>query len=60
MNKPTFKANFANGEGSIGNIEKFKTLDPLLRADLLKDWICELNELYDDAVKNMFSKREKK
>jgi hypothetical protein len=41
-NKPTFKWSFDCGEGSIGNLEAFRELDPLMRCDLLTDWIYEL------------------
>lgn len=42
--KPTLKWDLDNGEGSIGNTESFRQLDPLLRCDLLNDWIYELNK----------------
>ena len=41
--KPTFKWDLECGEGSIGNIEAFRQLDPLLRCDILTDWIADLN-----------------
>jgi len=57
--KLTLKADFFNGEGSIGNIEKWREHDPLLRADILNDWIYELSEEYNYAVENLFTKLEK-
>ena len=44
--KPTLKWDLDNGEGSIGNTEFFRQLDPLLRCDILNDWIYELNKEY--------------
>ena len=44
--KPTFKWDLDNGEGSIGNLDAFRQLDPLLRCDILTDWIYELNKEY--------------
>ena len=44
--KPTLKWDLDNGEGSIGNTESFRQLDPLLRCDILTDWIYELNKEY--------------
>ena len=52
--KPTLKANFANGEGEIGNLEKFnRENDALMRADLLQDWIGLLTHEYTKAVLEM-------
>jgi hypothetical protein len=54
MIKPTFKANFDSGEGSIGNLEKFREAhDGLMRADLLKDWIYFLEIEYQQALDDM-------
>lgn len=47
--KPTFKWNLDTGEGLIGNLEGFRQLPPLLRVNLLKDWIFQLEEEYNDA-----------
>jgi hypothetical protein len=49
MSKPTFKWNLDNGEGSIGNLEKFRLMDPLVRLDLLQDWIHDLSVEYKIA-----------
>lgn len=54
--KPTLKANFFTGEGCIGNIEKFRELDSLIRLDLLRDWIYELTNEYESASKELFYK----
>ena len=47
--KPTLKWDLENGEGSIGNIESFRQLDPLLRCDILTDWIYALNLEHEQA-----------
>lgn len=47
--KPTLKWDLDNGEGSIGNIESFRQLDPLLRCDILTDWIYDLNKEHEQA-----------
>lgn len=57
--KPTFRANFEMGEGSIGNLKNFRELDPLLRADLLQGWIHDLSIEYAKAVDEAFPSMEK-
>jgi hypothetical protein len=47
--KPTFKWDLENGEGSIGNLDAFRQLDPLLRCDILTDWIYDLNKEHEQA-----------
>lgn len=54
--KPTFKWRLDDGEGSIGNLEEFRKFDPLLRADLLKDWIGDLNVEYEKALEEFHTK----
>jgi hypothetical protein len=49
-----------SGEGGLGIattrlIERLTDEDPLLAADILKDWICELNRLYEVASHNAFA-----
>jgi hypothetical protein len=51
--KPTFKWDLENGEGSIGNIDAFRQLDPLLRCDILTDWIYELNKEHEQASQDL-------
>jgi hypothetical protein len=43
------------GEGSIGNLKNFRELDPLLRADLLQDWMHDLGIEYANAVNEAFT-----
>jgi hypothetical protein len=54
--KLTLKANFETGEGDIGNIEKWSEHEPLLRADILKDWIYLLQIEYDIAHQEAFKR----
>ena len=44
------KADIYIGEGELKISDKFNELNPLLKADLLKDWSCEMNKLYNNAV----------
>ena len=54
QSKITLKANFFNGEGDIGNIENWRRDNyPLLRADILQDWIGLLEQEYDVALEDM-------
>jgi hypothetical protein len=41
------------GEGEIAIAEGWEENDALWRADILKDWIYELTELYSDALIDM-------
>lgn len=47
--KLTLKANFDEGTGSIGNLDAWRQHDALLRADLLQDWIHDLQKEYELA-----------
>lgn len=47
--KPTLKWDLDNGEGSIGNLDKFRQLDGLMRMDLLTDWMADLQNEYEAA-----------
>jgi len=64
--KPTLKWDFENGEGSIGNLDKFRELDSLMRLDLLSDWISELEQEHERASEDFINyleslqKRKKK
>ena len=52
--KVSLKANFETGEGGIGNLEAWREHNPLLRLDLLKDWIYDLQSEYDMTHKELF------
>jgi len=54
--KLTLKANFETGEGDIGNIEKWSEHEPLLKVDLLRDWIALLQIEYDIAHQEAFKR----
>ena len=59
MKQLRLHANYFNGEGCLKNVVEFKELDALLRADLLKDWIYDLNKLYEVAVEEAFPRKKK-
>jgi len=49
MRKPRLKANVPDGEGSVSFPPEWRDNDPLLRLDLLQDWIGELTQSYNEA-----------
>lgn len=57
--KITLKANFETVEGTIGNLDKWREHDSLLRADILQDWIGLLNREYTIAVAQLGQTRDK-
>jgi len=46
----TLRANLDSGEGNVPLTSKFDELSPLMKADLLKDWIGQLGVLYTDVL----------
>lgn len=54
MSKPILNANYETGEGSVSVKQAWQDLPPLLRADLLKDWMFDLNLMYETALKQAF------
>ena len=42
-----------NGEGDIVISDSWEEHDGLFQADVLKDWILQLGELYSDACEDM-------
>jgi|TARA_Y100000310_G_scaffold202006_2_gene202095 hypothetical protein len=46
----TLRADLDSGEGDVPLTSKFDKLSPLMKADLLKDWIGELEVLYEEAL----------
>jgi hypothetical protein len=46
-------ANLDLGEGSVGITAEYKRCGALLRADILKDWIYDLERLYEEAITDM-------
>ena len=53
MSAPKLWQDLFAGEGTVGFPPEWLQLDPLLRADLLKDWLIELEKQYDAAVAEM-------
>lgn len=43
------KANINSGEGDVVFTEFFERLTPLMKADLLKDWLYDITEAYEEA-----------
>ena len=59
--KPTLKWDLDSGEGSIGNLESFRQeLNPVMRLDLLQDWIHDLQEEYNETIGIEFSEDPRK
>jgi hypothetical protein len=46
----TFRADLDSGEGEVKSWPRFEELDALTRADLLKDWKYDLEQLYEEAL----------
>lgn len=49
MKAPRLIADFECGEGNLKLPAGWDELPSLLRADLLKDWICDLDDAYCQA-----------
>ena len=54
----TLTADLEYGEGDVKLRTVFEELDGLTRADVLKDWIGELEVLYDNALRDWAVERE--
>ncbi len=54
----TLTADLECGEGDVKLRTVFDELDGLTRADVLKDWIGELEVLYNDALRDWAVERE--
>ena len=52
----TLTADLECGEGEVKLRTVFDELDGLTRADVLKDWMRELESLYDEALSDLQSK----
>lgn len=50
--KPTLKWDLYNGEGDVGNLESFRNMDPLIRCDVLGDWVGILQAEYERAQRD--------
>jgi len=59
----TLRADLEDGEGEAIIRHKFKELSPLMRADIIKDWMSQLELLSSEALSdfeaemNRFKKR---
>lgn len=56
MRSGGLNANYNTGEGDITLSPKFMEQDALFRADVLRDWIYDLTQLYEEARSNIFKK----
>ena len=45
-------ADFDSGEGSISIRQEFEQENTLMKLDLLKDWIAQIQTEYDNELKN--------
>jgi hypothetical protein len=50
MIKPKFKWSWKNEEGSVSFPDGFDEQDWILKADALKDWICDLTDKYNSLM----------
>ena len=53
----TLTADLECGEGEVKLRTVFDELDGLTRADVLKDWMRELESLYDEALFDHFQSK---
>ena len=51
----TFRADLDSGEGEIKSWPKFEKLSPLMKQDLLGDWLGQLNLMYESALNEMMN-----
>lgn len=54
MKPPTLKADFEAVEGVVTYPQEWRELSALTRADLLTDWIADLQLEYQSAVRGIF------
>ena len=47
------KANIFTGEGEVQILYQFHGLDPLMKADLLSDWVQDIQDLYEKALEDI-------
>jgi len=52
-NEVRLRLNAWSGEGGIVIADGWEEKDALWRADIVRDWIYDLNELYSDALLDM-------
>ena len=57
--KMTLRADYEAGEGSLGNVEKWRDeVHSFMRIDLLNDWIYDLKQEYDVAMEDYYTEEE--
>jgi len=59
MNMPTLIANIETGEGSVTRPEYWAAADLMLKADLLQDWIADLQEECKEVTELLFTRKPK-
>ena len=52
------KVDYFCGEGSVTLPKRLADADALLRADVIRDWICDLERLYRVAVEEFYEEME--
>jgi hypothetical protein len=55
---PILKADIEAGEGFIHLTQEWRDLPPLLRADILKDWLGDMKVMYENSVRDAFMRGE--
>ena len=56
--KPTLKANLNDVVGNVGVNPEWDSYDPVLRVDLLQDWIADLEELREKARDDVWGRNK--
>ena len=57
--EPVLHANYETGEGRVSVPNGWEEMDAILRADLLRDWLYDMEKLYKQATKEIFPQGEK-
>jgi hypothetical protein len=52
-NDVRLRSSWFGGEGELKVSDEWNEIYPLWRADVLKDWIYELTDLYSEAMQEM-------
>lgn len=58
MTAPKIKADIENGEGGVVFTKEWNALDPLMRADILRDVLCDVSLAYQRAMHDLESEWE--
>lgn len=57
--RPTLNANWIAIEGSVRIPPEWSEMCPMVRADLLKDWIADLSQEYNKTLAELFPRKAK-